>query len=57
LSGIYLYQWLREAFEQWQISDYEFMTGINDADVMNMKGKAENFLMRTKEFLEHKGVI
>ena len=52
-----MHQWLREAFEKRQISDYEFVTGMGDADVLDMQGKAEQFLMRTEKFLRDEGVI
>jgi uncharacterized protein (UPF0332 family) len=52
-----LHQWLREAFDKRQISDYEFMTGMSDADVMEMKPKAEQFLKKAEEFLRNEGII
>jgi len=52
-----MHQWLREAFEKRQISDYEFMTGMGDGEVLDMKGKAEKFLLSIEEFLRQEGLI
>lgn len=46
-----LHQWLREAFEKRQISDYEILTGIDDSAVQDLQAKAERFLSMTEEFL------
>jgi len=52
-----LHQWLREAFEKRQISDYDFMTGIGESDALELQKKAENFLLKTEQFLQQEGII
>jgi uncharacterized protein (UPF0332 family) len=55
-SGIFpkeMHQWLHRAFEKRQISDYEFLTRISEAEVMDLQGKAEKFLLRTETFLQN----
>ena len=47
-----MHQWLREGFEKRQVGDYEFRTSIGDADVNDMKSKAENFLARIETLLQ-----
>jgi uncharacterized protein (UPF0332 family) len=50
-----LHQWLRSAFEKRQVSDYEFLTTLHQADVEDMGVKAEQFFLRTMEFLKSEG--
>ncbi len=52
-----LHQWLREAFEKRQISDYEFLNGMGEADVLDLQVKAERFLGQTEIFLKDNDVI
>lgn len=51
------HQWLREAFEKRQISDYTFATPASDTHVRDLKTKAEQFLLRTEEWLQGKGLL
>ncbi len=50
-----LHQWLQAAFEKRQVSDYEFLTALDEADVKDMAVKAGQFLSRTTEFLKSEG--
>ena len=50
-----LHQWLQAAFQKRQISDYEFLTTSDEADVANMSVKAGLFLARTVELLKSEG--
>jgi uncharacterized protein (UPF0332 family) len=47
-----MHRWLHRAFEKRQISDYEFMSGISETDVMDLQGKAEEFMKRAEAFLQ-----
>ena len=47
-----MHHWLLRAFEKRQISDYEFMSGISETDVMDLQEKAEEFIKRTEAFLQ-----
>jgi len=51
------HQWLREAFEKRQISDYSFTTPANDAHTLDLKKKAEQFLAKTEELLQKEGLL
>ena len=46
-----MHQWLHRAFEKRQISDYEFLTGISEPEVVDLQEKAANFLQRIETFL------
>jgi len=50
-----LHQWLRESFEKRQISDYDFIMSISDADVTDMTNKAQQFIVATEDFLKYAG--
>lgn len=50
-----MHQWFREGFDKRQISDYDFLTGISEGDVMDLKEKAENFLSSIEAFLTKEG--
>jgi uncharacterized protein (UPF0332 family) len=50
-----LHQWLRTAFAKRQISDYEFITAIDAADVMSIQTQSEQFLAQTEAFLQREG--
>ena len=50
-----LHQWLRTAFAKRQLSDYEFITAIDAADVMSLKTQSEQFLVQTEAFLQREG--
>ena len=47
-----MHHWLHRAFEKRQISDYEFMSGISETDVMDLQKKAEEFIKKTEAFLQ-----
>jgi len=47
-----LHQWLREAFRDRQLRDYEFATGITEATVLDLEAKAAQFVQMTEEFLQ-----
>lgn len=47
-----MHQWLREGFEKRQVSEYEFAISISEADVNDLKSKAESFLAQTEALLE-----
>lgn len=51
-----MHQWLHRAFEKRQISDYEFLTGISEAEVVNLQEKAAQFLEKSESFLKGKGL-
>ena len=48
-----MHHWLHRAFEKRQISDYEFMSGISETDVMDLQEKAEEFMKRAEAFLQN----
>ncbi len=52
-----LHQWLREAFDKRQLSDYEFLTGIGDPEVRAMQPKAAQFLDQATDYLRELGVL
>jgi uncharacterized protein (UPF0332 family) len=52
-----LHQWLHEAFDKRQLSDYEFLTGIGEEEVAAMQPKAAQFLEQATSFLQQSGVI
>ena len=39
-----MHQWLHEAFQKRQLSDYEFLSGIGDPEVAYMQAKATEFV-------------
>jgi len=47
-----MHHWLHRAFEKRQISDYEVFSGISATEVMDLQGKAEEFLKKTGGFLQ-----
>ena len=52
-----LHQWLRAAFEKRQLSDYDFVSTAEDADVVDMTSKAEQFLSKAEDFLKNEGYL
>lgn len=50
-----LHQWLREAFDKRQISDYEFLTTAGDAEVTEMSKQARAFVEAVEEWLRKEG--
>lgn len=50
-----LHQWLREGFEKRQISEYEFLALAGSDEVIDLKTKAEKFVVMTEEFLKGSG--
>ena len=53
----HLHQWLHEAFEKRQLSDYEFLTGIGEEEVTAMQPKAAQFIEQVKSLLRQSGVL
>lgn len=47
-----MHHWLHRAFEKRQISDYEFMSGISEIEVMDLQSKAAEFMKRAEAFLQ-----
>jgi uncharacterized protein (UPF0332 family) len=47
---------LHRAFEKWQISDYDYLTGITESEVMELQEKANIFLQKTEIFLRKEGI-
>jgi uncharacterized protein (UPF0332 family) len=47
-----LHQWLREGFEKRQISDYDFVLTVSEDDVIDLSGKARQFIIATANFLK-----
>ena len=47
-----MHHWLHRAFEKRQISDYEVFSGITATEVLDLQGKAEEFLKKTEAFLQ-----
>jgi uncharacterized protein (UPF0332 family) len=43
-----MHHWLHRAFEKRQISDYEFMSGISENEVINLQAKTEEFIKRVE---------
>ncbi len=50
-----MHQWLREAFAQRQVCDYEFISKLGEEDVRGLEAKAEKFVSTTEDFLKTKG--
>ena len=58
-SGIFpreMHLWLHRAFEKRQISDYDYLTGITESEVMELQEKAKIFLQKTEAFLQNEGI-
>ncbi len=51
-----LHQWLIEAFDKRQLSDYEFLSGIGDPEVKAMQPKAAKFLEQAVAYLQQMGI-
>ena len=51
-----MHRWLHRAFEKRQISDYEYLTGLSEADVVDLQEKGEQFLKNTEAFLQAQGL-
>jgi hypothetical protein len=51
------HQWLHEAFEKRQISEYDFAASASDTDAMLLKTRAESFIARTEELLRREKVL
>ncbi|MGH2522102.1 MAG: HEPN domain-containing protein [Anaerolineales bacterium] len=52
-----MHQWLREGFEQRQISDYDFVSSAEEAQVAELKARAEQFLSKIEGFLKQEGHV
>jgi uncharacterized protein (UPF0332 family) len=50
-----MHQWLREGFEKRQISDYDFVLTVREDDVIDLSGKAQQFITATASFLKEQG--
>ena len=50
-----MHQWLREGFEKRQISDYDFVLTVSEDDVIDLSGKARQFITATAKFLKDQG--
>ena len=50
-----MHSWLHRAFEKRQISDYDYLTGINETEVKELQDKAKTFLQKTEAFLQNEG--
>ena len=58
-SGIFpreMHLWLHRAFEKRQISDYDYLTGITESEVLELQEKAKIFLQKTEAFLQNEGI-
>ncbi len=51
-----LHQWLREGFEKRQISDYDFITSLTDADVVDLADTGNGLLTRSRVFLNRRAI-
>lgn len=57
-SGLFpkeMHHWLHRAFEKRQLSDYDYLTGISETEVVDLPEKAAQFLGRTTAFLQVEG--
>jgi uncharacterized protein (UPF0332 family) len=57
-SGLFpreMHHWLHRAFEKRQLSDYDYLTGISETEVVDLQEKAAQFLERTTAFLQVEG--
>jgi len=57
-SGLFpkeMHHWLHRAFEKRQISDYDYLTGISETEVVDLQEKAAQFFERTTAFLQVEG--
>jgi uncharacterized protein (UPF0332 family) len=50
-----MHQWLHRAFEKRQISEYDYLTGISESEVVDLQEKAGLFIERTESFLRSEG--
>jgi len=50
-----MHHWLHRAFEKRQISDYDYLTGISESEVVDLQAKAGLFIKRTEAFLQSEG--
>lgn len=58
-SGIFpreMHLWLHRAFEKRQLSDYDYLTGITETEVMDLQEKANTFLKKTESFIKNGGI-
>jgi len=51
------HQWLHEAFEKRQISEYDFAASASDTDASILETRAETFITRTEEFLRQEKAL
>lgn len=51
-----LHRWLHRAFEKRQVSDYDYLTGISESEVVDLQDKAAQFLEKTVFFLNSRGL-
>lgn len=52
-----MHQWLREAFDKRQRSDYISVSGIEEHDVRDMERKGGQFIQQTEAFLQQGGFL
>ena len=50
-----LHEWLREAFEKRQISDYDFMATADEEEVLDLASKAAHFVTSVEDYLTRTG--
>ena len=50
-----MHRWLLDGFEKRQLGDYEFVTGISDGNVSDLKSKTEQFISLTEAYLSQEG--
>jgi uncharacterized protein (UPF0332 family) len=50
-----LHQWLHTAFEKRQVGDYEFLTLVDESEVLDLASQAGRFLTMTEELLKAEG--
>lgn len=46
-----MHRWLHRAFEKRQISDYEFLTGFSETEMVDLQKQAEQFIKMIDNFL------
>lgn len=50
-----MHQWLRESFEQRQISDYDFVSSADATQLTELETRAAQFPSKTEDFLKQDG--
>jgi len=52
-----LHRWLQTAFEERQVSDYEFVSTAEEPEVLEMAFQGRQFLSMTEELLKREGSL